>query len=654
MSGIQSLRKTFLNYQNIPLFLLLIFNLVVGVIYIKDYGLSWDEPSRFRAAEKSLATYLGTAKEPSGRLYMAVSKIGANTINAIFKNWTSVESWHYFNFIYFQLSLIFFYMICLRFFDRWISLATTLLYASQPLLWGHAFINPKDIPYTMYFLGSLGFGLKVIDTIVAHQIGSSILTYPRQELAFYRARLSQEWSNTSENRKKVTLRLIIISLGFLFGFILLTPVVGWVIKYLVVQAMQGNTGNPISQWINQIAKHLHDIPPELYAQKAVKIYQRLVGWYGLGTILLNLAIVILIFPQTRHELWGNEIIPMVKDGFRYLKNGNVWAAGFCIGMATSIRVLGPAAWLLVAGYLTLKFGRKAFPSAIALLAVSVITLVLSWPRLWSSPLDALYTTASKTTDFPWESTVMFAGIEYPADQLPRAYLPVLISLQLTEPVLLLFIGGLGLAVMGLNHRTEEWQRLVLFAGWFFIPLIGVVVVQPTMYDNFRHFIFILPPIFLFGGICLKAIFRLIKNGLTRSIILVLCLLPSLYGIITLHPYQYMYYNSLTGGVAGAFRNHELDYWATSYREAAQYVNEIAPLNAKVMVWGPARLGMYYCRPDLEIQRSVGQWDIDGNDPIYAIISTRHNKDQLLFPNAPELFWVERSGARLVVVKQLAP
>jgi hypothetical protein len=655
MSGIHTLRNKNSFYQNLPLFLLIIFNLTIGTIFIKDYGLSWDEPSRFRAAEKSLSTYLGAAKEPSGRLYMAISKIGANSINAIFKNWTSVESWHYFNFIYYQLSLIFFYMICKRFFDRWVAFGTTLLYASQPLLWGHAFINPKDIPFTMYFLGSLAFGLRLMDSIAAHQIRRSPLIYPDQDLTVYRAKTSREWSSLDKKRQNIIRWVAITSLGVLLLFILLTPVVGWVIKSLMTQAVRGIPNYTISRLINLIAENLYDIPPELYAQKAVKIYLRVIGGYGMIAVFLNLCLVVFVFPQTLGKLWKNEIIPMIKDGFVYLKSSSVWAAGFCIGMATSVRVLGPAAWMLLAGYLALKFKRKAFPPALAFLVVTMITVVLSWPRLWTSPLDALETSISKASDFPWESTVMFNSVEYPADQLPRLYMPVLLSLQITEPALLLFLGGLGLAIAGLKNRRVEWQMSALFAGWFFIPLIGVVLFRPTMYDNFRHFTFIIPAIFLFGGISLNMLFRVLKNSLVRSTIMLLCLIPSVYAIITLHPYQYIYYNSLTGGEAGAFRKYELDYWATSYREAAEYINRIAPPNARVMVWGPARLGMYYCRPDMEIQRSMEQWDEEESRvPIYAIISTRHNKDQLLFPNTPELFSVERSGAKLVVVKQLSP
>ena len=45
--------------------------------------------------------------------------------------------------------------------------------------------------------------------------------------------------------------------------------------------------------------------------------------------------------------------------------------------------------------------------------------------------------------------------------------------------------------------------------------------------------------------------------------------------VHLHPYQYIYYNSFVGGVHGAFHNYELDYWGTSYYEAAEYVNQVA-------------------------------------------------------------------------------
>jgi hypothetical protein len=60
---------------------------------------------------------------------------------------------------------------------------------------------------------------------------------------------------------------------------------------------------------------------------------------------------------------------------------------------------------------------------------------------------------------------------------------------------------------------------------------------------------------------------------------VICLLPSVFGIVSLHPYEYIYYNSFVGGVSGAEGRFETDYWAISFREAAEYVNENASPNA---------------------------------------------------------------------------
>jgi len=39
----------------------------------------------------------------------------------------------------------------------------------------------------------------------------------------------------------------------------------------------------------------------------------------------------------------------------------------------------------------------------------------------------------------------------------------------------------------------------------------------------------------------------------------------------LHPYEYVYFNELVGGLPGAGRNFETDYWGTSYKEAALWL-----------------------------------------------------------------------------------
>jgi len=123
-------------------------------------------------------------------------------------------------------------------------------------------------------------------------------------------------------------------------------------------------------------------------------------------------------------------------------------------------------------------------------------------------------------------------------------------------------------------------------------------------------------------------------------------------MITLHPYQYVYYNRLAGGLQGAFRRYEMDYWATSYREAIEFLNNAAPKRSKVIVWGPDQVVRKFARKDLAIKEYVPEKPGGNENADYAIISTRYNKDLYLFPEGKTILEIGRGGAVLTVVKQL--
>jgi hypothetical protein len=42
-------------------------------------------------------------------------------------------------------------------------------------------------------------------------------------------------------------------------------------------------------------------------------------------------------------------------------------------------------------------------------------------------------------------------------------------------------------------------------------------------------------------------------------------------LVRLHPYEYLVYNSLVGGLDGASRRYDLDYWFGSMPEAINYL-----------------------------------------------------------------------------------
>ncbi|RME88214.1 MAG: hypothetical protein D6770_07555, partial [Anaerolineae bacterium] len=160
--------------------------------------------------------------------------------------------------------------------------------------------------------------------------------------------------------------------------------------------------------------------------------------------------------------------------------------------------------------------------------------------------------------------------------------------------------------------------------------------------------FILPPVFLLAGVALEAAFRRLRGPILQVALLALVLLPGVWAGVSLHPYEYIYYNRFIGGVDGAFRRFELDYWGISYREAARYVNRVAPEKASIWVAGPAHLFQTYARGDLRIYSAYEADRAPGYD--YVVATTRYDLDLRTAPDAETLYRIRRGEAVLTVIK----
>jgi hypothetical protein len=249
-------------------------------------------------------------------------------------------------------------------------------------------------------------------------------------------------------------------------------------------------------------------------------------------------------------------------------------------------------------------------------------------------------------EYPWKGQVLFNGVMYTSTDIPRSYLPVLLGIQLTEPVWFLFAAGLAVVVY---ESIKRWEQkvilLVLTVVWFILPLVGFVITRSPLYDNFRQVFFILPPVFMMAG----AAFEKIKRPILQGALVGLLLLPGIIDGVHLHPYEYIYYNRFIGGVQGAFRKYELDYWGTSYREAANYLNENAPANASLWVEGPVHILQLYARPDLKVYSTYEAARAEHYD--FVVVTTRYNLDLQSYPNAKIVYGIERDGSLLTVIKE---
>jgi hypothetical protein len=158
---------------------------------------------------------------------------------------------------------------------------------------------------------------------------------------------------------------------------------------------------------------------------------------------------------------------------------------------------------------------------------------------------------------------------------------------------------------------------------------------------------------LIVGLALEKLLQHVKNWCLQVFVIILFLLAGVLPIFHLHPYQYVYYNSFTGGLQGASRQFEADYWGTSFREAVEYINQHAPQNAHLIVFAAGNIDRItrYARPDLIID-SINSTRFDpAIGYSYAIVSTRGDRDLKNFTDWQTLYTVDRDGNVLAIVKQ---
>jgi hypothetical protein len=524
--------------------------LAIGAATVHDYGMSIDEPNNQRYAVDTWNAYpslFGTRFEPAyrssydghGPAFITLAGIFVKIMQRVIPGAFAPDIWHFSYFMAFLLSGLCLYWLARHWFSIWAAWGILLLFSTQPLLWGHAFINPKDIPFMAFFIASIAAGIAMVDHLASQTSSDGIAV-----------------SNEA------------------------------------------------------------DVDDESHSQRSS-------------------------FP--------NEVI-------RSFANPWVYLAGILLGLTTSIRILGPYAGAIVILYGLYKSRRRTLSVLPAYFIIVAFICFLTWPHLWSDPVRRMLESISVASAYPWQGGVLFEGEILPAKNLPTRYLPEMISIQFTETAVILFLTGV---ILGFRKvfRREAFVPLALFLVWFVLPLVAIILSGSVVYDGFRQILFLVPPLFLMTGYALDWIFTRIRNLTLRLLILVLIMAPGIYSIVTLHPYQYIYFNSLVGGVRGAYSKYDLDYWATSYREAALFLNEEAASDARVAVFGPVEIVSPYTRPDIKLNiGTVAKKLKESQNAVfnYAVILDRRNAAGDACQNARTIKTVERDGALLMIVKEISP
>ena len=340
-------------------------------------------------------------------------------------------------------------------------------------------------------------------------------------------------------------------------------------------------------------------------------------------------------------------------------------AGIGIGLAFGSRILaGIAAPCALAALLLIATGEaraaglhksavRAGEFILRLLPALVLGYLimgLLWPWSILAPLNPMRAAEyfDKFFEKPWRE--MFAGKLYSVTAMPANYLPHLFAIKLPEIMLALGLAGTAGALIAIGRRDLPLNRcagyvLVTFAA--ILPVLLAMVAHPAFYNGLRHFVFVVPPFAVLGGLAGAWLFeksRPFGKSATAALTVAFVggLALPLSDMVRLHPYQYTAFNWVSGGVRMAHDNYMLDYWGLAFKQAGEALRE--KLDARHLKPPPGqRWTVEICGPQPPAEVALGPdfettWDRKRAD-FAMMLGTFYCRDL----TAPVLVEINREG-----------
>lgn len=162
--------------------------LSAGFFFHQDFGISWDEENSRIRGHQALDYAIGKNRlllTNPNRYHGTAFEIVLAFLESKYYRDSDIRDIffmrHLANFLLFSLGSLFFYLICLKIFtSHGYSLTGFILYILHPRIAGHAFFNPKDIPFMAVFVISIYTMLNLLSrrsffNATAHALSCAVL-----------------------------------------------------------------------------------------------------------------------------------------------------------------------------------------------------------------------------------------------------------------------------------------------------------------------------------------------------------------------------------------------------------------------------------------------------------------------------------------------
>jgi hypothetical protein len=309
----------------------------------------------------------------------------------------------------------------------------------------------------------------------------------------------------------------------------------------------------------------------------------------------------------------------------------------------------------------LRFAAGSALRTLPAVALAYPIMLLAWPWAALSPLNPIRGLFA-FSEFHYAIHTFFAGRIYEMANVPRIYVPAYLLIR----VPLITQAGAALAMIPLFRRPldqDQRQRrrdLALVSLTIIFPLACQVLFHGPAFTGIRHFLFVLPPLATLAGVGFSEVFGALETRGHRLAsaafaLVCACFLWEGATLVRLHPYENLSYNAMVGGLPGAFRRYDLDYWFNSMPEAIRTLEAFVRDKTRVeAIQAPKIYSVAVCGERLSFDQTVTlpqlRWDFrsEWDESEFFIAPTHMNCDRDL--DGEVIGTVERFGVPIAYVK----
>jgi hypothetical protein len=351
--------------------------------------------------------------------------------------------------------------------------------------------------------------------------------------------------------------------------------------------------------------------------------------------------------------------------------------GILLGAALGLRATG----LLMVGYLAImialtvwmrgnrdwsRWARLCLRSLLRFapaLALGYIIMIASWP--WASldlfnPVRAIFAFAH----FHYPVRTVLDGQVYLMNDVPRWYEPDYLAIKLPLVVLTGAAAAMLSAAWPVVREDGETPpgparadiAMLIFVIVF--PLLCQIIGHGPSFTGMRHFMFVVPPLAALAGIGLHVSLSHVEGYGRAAAVAALATVLAAFAqdavaLVRLHPYEYLFYNSLVGGLPGAARRYETDYWVNIMPAAVKDLETYLDQMDRHDPLRPQHFTVGVCGERVSFENEADrrlQWTPDWDHADFFIAPTHMNCDEVLRGKVVNV--IERVGVQIGVVKDL--